>query len=1028
MQASAANSAAQFWVAHPPRNSQGPSSFSRFGRSHVYPPVRPALTPCCCSSCCCYAISRAGLRGGIIAIACKQKRWKSGCSMWLSLVPFHCSKWKQLNAVQTVVGTRRNSRTCLNSATAPSISTGPVEGPLAEEASWMRRVRHGCRTRDFVSVARTVLSMANSKQADAMQCLLSDEALRMGAHQLSVMLHIFEENNVAPHHAVQIWRMTQAWFRRQAPSIYAWTSILQALVVGGFVEEALEQVRAMEVGDDIRLPMPSEYEYTLLMPVVGELYGTTSATSLTSRLLLRGTTASTVHMLVMSVVNARAEPPNLDAAKLWLSKAEARSRLHQDVPAEKSRDITIMCYNTLMSGYFRQGMLKEGFSILGCMRARGRQPDSVSFQILMHACMQQSAYGIQECRQLLRVMQQMDIQPTTANYNILIEGYAKSGQLTSALRVANRMRDAGVAWDCYTYLFLMCAVNKAGQVEVSLRLLSKMRQDGVRPSDTHYIMAFVGLAEEGFYEDACRVFRRLESIQGLATQKAYNVMIAVHCMRGDMDSAAEVRQTMQNRGFPSDVKTFRTLLAGYIQQGLWDSVLDLQDDVFALRKQLRMLEHDKVATPAARAQATVLLKSKDWNTVFDILIDTALQNGEWTRAVNLLETMMDEGLPADTTKYAHVLQDGKLSHRIKQHLDLSSGMHSREPILDPDLQDHQSRKVDWVQRLPWIVQKDSAKQTRARVPQKVNAATAPDSASELVPAHVLCASLSPEWLDRAQRSSSSSSSSSSNRGRESGNADFLSRVALSRQEAFRRIHDFHHATMHRRPIISLSLLPQHTVIGRSTPETVDSLQELFETFGTPGLPRCPVYVFLRPVAAELDALLMLFSLGASHPAGVILLRSEEAEGVDSLTDECRARGDQPLSDCITSTLNSLPVGVVLNSTLLVANGTNLLNATPWDFETTIGATTPSSEEPDEEIVEDEEDDEEDGAPATWTKWLQKQQLQRIVRCEKGTVRLDAVAHQQAMSKDETFRARVLDNRDVAVDLWLTDELGVPEFD
>lgn len=446
--------------------------------------------------------------------------------------------------------------------------------------------------------------------------------------------------------------------------------------------------------------------------------------------------------------------------------------------------------------------------------------------------------------------------------------------------------------------------------------------------------------------------------------------------------------------------------------------------MLALRNQLKMLQNDTGATPAARAQARVLLDSKDWNRAFDMLIDASIQNGEWTRAVVLLEAMIGEGIPADPGKHAKLLRDAKPTFRISKHLDLSTGQRTGEPSINLEEEDRKSKTADWVGRLPGVVQKGATtwtgtvKRFLPEVNAGIDAGIAAGSASELVPAHVLCASFSPDWLDSTESSSGSGSGSS----KESG----ISGLAASQAEAFRRIHDYHHATMHRRPIVSLSLSPKRTVIGRTAPETVNSLQHLFDTFGTPGMPRSPVYIFLRPVVAELDALLMLFSFGTSHPKDVILLRSEEAEGINSLTDECRARGDQPLSHCIASTLADLPVGVVINSSAFFANGTDLLNATPLDFETTIGAMIPSSDGLDAGLSAEVGAD--DSVPEEWTDWLQQQQLQRMVRCEKGTVRLDAVEHHPATSTHNVFRARVLDDKEVAVDLWLTDERGVAECD
>ena len=45
----------------------------------------------------------------------------------------------------------------------------------------------------------------------------------------------------------------------------------------------------------------------------------------------------------------------------------------------------------------------------------------------------------------------MGVNPDTSNYNVLIRGYGTSGQLTSAMRVANRMRADNVKWDRWLF-------------------------------------------------------------------------------------------------------------------------------------------------------------------------------------------------------------------------------------------------------------------------------------------------------------------------------------------------------------------------------------------------------------------------------------------------------------------------------------------------------------------------------------------------------------------------------------------------
>ena len=176
-----------------------------------------------------------------------------------------------------------------------------------------------------------------------------------------------------------------------------------------------------------------------------------------------------------------------------------------------------------MAGYRRLGRLQDCFTLLGVVQQHAVKPDNVFFAILQQACWNHlDATG--EVRQILRLMEDLEVPPQISNYNALIKTYGDSGQFTNALQVANRLREAGVAWDEFTFTYLLDAAVSAGQVELAVRLLSQMRNDGVRPGSRQYITVFLGLAQAGHYEDAIRVFERLVSLGSCGTQ-AFNVMI-----------------------------------------------------------------------------------------------------------------------------------------------------------------------------------------------------------------------------------------------------------------------------------------------------------------------------------------------------------------------------------------------------------------------------------------------------------------------------------------------------------------------
>ncbi|CAK0866622.1 unnamed protein product, partial [Prorocentrum cordatum] len=116
---------------------------------------------------------------------------------------------------------------------------------------------------------------------------------------------------------------------------------------------------------------------------------------------------------------------------------------------------------------------------------------------------------------------------------------------------------------------------------------------------------------------------------------------------------------------------------------------------------------------------------------------------------------------------------------------------------------------------------------------------------------------------------------------------------------------------------------------------------LFETFGRPGTRGAPAYVFMRPAAASLNALVALLALGAMHPKEVLLMRPYEllqqeevrqADGMERLEEECKTRSVRSMSYSLASLLGSMPVGVLINSRLIVTNSTELKETTPRDFD------------------------------------------------------------------------------------------------
>lgn len=933
------------------------------------------------------------------------------------------------------------------------------------EPSWVTELRRCFNNGDAKAFARIVMAMGATKNSGFLRRATLQEALtsRNGMNQFCHVLEGLRLGDASPHHGVELWRDIEVWFRSKRPTISNWNVVIQAFARAGLVEEALDMLRELERRSD---PPPDAKTYTILVPPVAEARGRQPATSLLARGPLRGLENDSLSYMMMMVACVRAMPPDLDAAKRWLRKSEAR--IFSEAQVSERRPSAL--YNTLMSGYVKVGRLKDSFSLLGCMRRRGIKPDPYTFQILMHGCMRLSPYGTQECRQLLRVMQLMGVEPATSNYNILIRGYGTSGQLTSALRVANRMKEDGLSWNSYTYFYLISAVVQAGQVELALRLLAKMRKDGVRPQAMHYTVTFLGLAKAGFYDDAARVFERLRSLGGQADlQLSYNLMVSIKVQQGCLEEAMDIRDLMLEAGYSEDIFTYVAILDGYSRTQRWGDIAELEGDVRALRARIMAAVKDPSLTPSERAKARSALEDpmqvRNWAQAFQILTTASMWNGEWFHGVDLLEEMVDSGLPIDVRKHGRLLQDASPGLRFRAGLEPSADSSRPGEDLVEDEEERLRREAqdDWLRSVPNVRgdvpaaslltispdPKVRARSSTSLTAEAVEAAPQGERpAPPLVPPHVFCASFSPNWLLGSPAVSNESASELSARCLRSGEA--------SPEDCYRAIHDYHHATVHRRDLVALRLAQGRAIVGRTAPETVESLRQLFETFGQPGAWAGTTYVFMRPAAASFAALVALLAASAAHPDSVLLVRCGEPDAATSLEAECKALGARPLMMALASVLSALPAAVLVNGSALVApalvsgdGSETLVAGNPEDFDAALRCAVAQATAQSQQASSLSQSTAFGAAaaalaegglaeaaaqrpptatpPGAWQSWLRKQGLRQLVRCAQGAVRLDSTQHMPALSRAEFFRVRALDEGRVVVDLWIEEEGGVAEF-
>ncbi|CAJ1401273.1 unnamed protein product [Effrenium voratum] len=910
-------------------------------------------------------------------------------------------------------GARKGGRRVVLQAEEPE---APETGEELSKASASQQLLQRLREEvdgGYEMVARIFLS-ASSDLRGEMISILAEETMGLPVENFRWLLRAMRRADVSPESLVQLYHRVEEWFLEQEPNQEQWAQVVYALALSGRLEEAAKIVETMEEGSDRRFPKPDARMYNLLVQEVAKRQGLSAASRLLTRVYAQGLVPEALFFLLLVVAHCAASPSQLDRAKLFLRRGEQLMRSQRFGFRLDLKYDPLYLYTALMAGYFRVGRFSDVFTMLGVMRQRGIRPNFVTFSILQKTCFARPNAAA-EVRQLLRVMEQIRVDPETTNYNDLIQCYGQSGQMTLALQVANRMREAGIRWNKVTYLNLIKAVGSAGQVELALRLLTRMRSDGVRPEGAHYTCAFIGLARAGYYEDAQRVFQRLVDLGGVRNQP-YNMMMAIHCRRGDMEAAQEVMESMKDAGWPPDVMTYRIMLEGHIEAACdWPAALGLQEAVADLRHGLLRLRQDPQVPEAAKAAAQEQLGLEQaWTKVYHLLVDAAVYNAEWSRAVNLTEELTSYGLPVNYRKHARLLEDVDSSTRA-----LAALRGTQEP--QPDWSNaSEKQKVMLRVRARWASEIPNVQKGIVPGGVKKEAQLLREEASLAIPTHAFSASFFPGWLDGGDGELEEHAELKLWQRCREQIQQGSQLEAISARMGYQILYANHHATVHRRPMVPLDLDSSRPLVGRVVPESLESLKLLFDTLGWPGRHSGAVYVFLRPATAKLDALLALVSAAAAYPEDVYLMRSEDPSDASSLALECRERNCRAITFSLSAMLKRLPAALLVNRRFLVTNSEDVIKTECVPFDESLRRRlihqpapgemmAPEPEEEEDEEEDDEKPERKGDASSVWVQWLRRNRLHQMIRYDGHQLRLDGVMHRPALSKGESFRARAQRN-------------------
>ena len=290
-----------------------------------------------------------------------------------------------------------------------------------------------------------------------------------------------------------------------------------------------------------------------------------------------------------------------------------------------------------------------------------------------------------EARRLFDQMAQVGIQVNTITFNVLIDGYAKSGQMDQASAAYREMQARGLVPDSCTFNIIAARAHKFGyaaqlvhdhdmfsshmsadgldmlvcrlcwdhRLDDAWELLLGAIEQGVPLRVTGFNALIAAYSKEGLHEEASELYRIMNKLGLAPSSSTFNYLIMGLCNQVRLDEAQLLLKHMVSKGYCLST-SFTICLDAYFRDGnavgalkCWDDMgkIGLQTDFIAFSAYINGLSRLDYVNEAYQAFAEMTSRGIVPNNItYNSIISTLCKAGNMTEAFKLEQNMRQSGI------------------------------------------------------------------------------------------------------------------------------------------------------------------------------------------------------------------------------------------------------------------------------------------------------------------------------------------------------------------------------------------------
>ncbi|KAG0490743.1 hypothetical protein HPP92_007606 [Vanilla planifolia] len=238
----------------------------------------------------------------------------------------------------------------------------------------------------------------------------------------------------------------------------------------------------------------------------------------------------------------------------------------------------LQCFNSLLDALCKSRRVRKATSLFRTLKGRFGV-DIVTYNILAEGwCrLKRTATALD----VLKDMVDSGLEPTLTTYNILLNGFFRSGQVKEGWEFFVQMKKRGqkAASICYpdvvSYTTVVHGLGIAGQTDKARKVFDEMIAEGCLPSVATYNALIQVLCKKDCCRNALLMFDEMLKRGYTPNVITYNVLIRGLCHGGEMERAVEFMKKMKGEGCEPNVQTYNILIRNCCEEGEMEKGLEL---------------------------------------------------------------------------------------------------------------------------------------------------------------------------------------------------------------------------------------------------------------------------------------------------------------------------------------------------------------------------------------------------------------------------------------------------------------------